>query len=243
MSFQNGQYFREEITAEKLLAALNEVQNDLLWIEKNCDILPAESDLGLSPAFSNISKRFGRNLFDSILAVDSSHRIFLCEDYPYRLLATHNGKLPATWLQPVLMMARDKNILSPEKYDDVVYYMREYGFEHIAVDPGNLLRAANLKTDLGGKRFKKMAEAIGGPSAEMNSHIRVTVSFLREIWKDYNPPLKSKAQTSKLLECLLSGRKEDFREIIQTLLFYIPISGQFHEYFLKWLKGHFYFPF
>ena len=44
MSFHNGQYFREEITTEKQLTALNEVKNDLLWIENNCDILPAESE-------------------------------------------------------------------------------------------------------------------------------------------------------------------------------------------------------
>ena len=35
MFFKNGQYFREEITAEKLRSALYEVQNDLYWIEKN----------------------------------------------------------------------------------------------------------------------------------------------------------------------------------------------------------------
>ena len=242
MSFQNGQYFREEITAERLLTALNEVQGDLLWIDKNCDILPAESDLGLTPTFRNISKRFGGNLFDSILAADGSHRILLCEDYQYRLSATQNGKLTATWLQPVLMMAQDKSIISPKKYDDAVYYMLECGFEYISVNPGNLLRTANLETDLDGKKFKKMAEAIGGPSAEIKSHIGVAVSFLREIWEEYDPPLKSKAQTGKVLECLLRGRKEDFWEIIRALLFYIPISRQFREYFKKWLKGHFYLP-
>lgn len=244
MSYQNGEYFREEISAEKLRTALHEVQNDLSWIEENCDILPAESDLALSTAFRKISKRFGRNIFDSILAADGSHRLLLCEDYWYRLLATQNGKLPATWLQPVLMMARDGNILSPEKYDDAVYYMLECGFEHIALDAGNLLRAARLETDLIGKRFEKMAEGLGGSSADMNSHIAVAASFLNEIWREYDPPLKSKAQTSKVIECLLKERIEDFWAIVRSVDF-IVISPRktFQKYLIDWLQGHFYLPF
>ena len=149
---------------------------------------------------------------------DGSHRIFLCEDFLYRFLGTQTGKLSATWLQPVLMMAKDRNILSPEKYDDAVYYMLDWGFKHIAVDAGILFRAAKLETDVDGKRFNKIAEALGGPSADMKSHIGVAASFLSELWKEYQPPIKSKAQTSKVLECLLESRGEDFRVIARVLV-------------------------
>lgn len=241
MSFQNGQYFREEITAEKLRGALDEVLNDLNWIEKNCDILPAESDLGVSPSFRDISKRFGSDFFDSILAADGSHRILLCEDLLYRLLANQDRKLPATWLQPVLMMARDKNIIPPEKYDDAIYYMLDCGFEFISIDAGSLLRAAKLDTDDGGKRFKKTAGALGGPSADMKSHISVAASFLREIWKEYDPPLRSKAQTGDVLECLLRGRGEDFQVIARILNLKVDSpKGTFKKYLLAWIEGHFY---
>jgi len=244
MSFHNGRYFREEITAERLRSALDEVQNDLFWIEKNCHILPAESDLELSPEFRKISKRLRRNLFDSILAAESSHRILVCEDYHYRLLATQSGKIPSTWLQPVLMMARDRTVLPPEKYDEAVYYMLESGFWFITIDSGNLLRFANSEVDSDGRKFKKVAEALGGPSADMRSHVGVAVSFLNEIWEKYDPPLKSKAQTSKVLECLLKGRTEDSWPIIRNINFLV-ISPQktFQKYFIEWLKGHFYLPF
>lgn len=244
MSFHNGQYFREEITTEKLLTAFNEVKNDLLWIENNCDILPAESERILPPAFSNISKRVGRNLFDSILAADGSQRLLLSEDYLYRILATEHGKLAATWIQPVIMMARDKKILSPEKYDDAIYYMLDCGFEYISVDARNLSRAANLETDLDGKRFRKIAEALGGPSADMISHIKVAASFFNEIWKEYDPPLKRKAQTSKVLECLFSGRRKEFSPIARYLNILVTSPRKtFRKYLFDWLIGHFYLPF
>ena len=244
MFFKNGQFFKEEITTKQLSASLNEVKKDLLYIETNCDILPVESDLRVPPIFNNIAKRIGKNLFDSILAADSSNRILLCEDYIYRLLATTDSKLPATWLQPVLMMARDKKILSPEKYDDAAYYMLDRGLEYISVDVNNLLHAANLETDLDGKIFKRIAEALGGHSADMRSHINVTASFLREIWKEYDPPLKRKAQTSKVLECLLNGRRNEYQLIVRVLN--IQVNSQnhaFRHYLIDWLKGHFYLPF
>lgn len=242
--FKNEQYFKEEITAEQLTASFNEVKNDLLYIEANCDILPAESDLRVPPIFNNISKRMGKNLFDSILAADSSHRILLCEDYMYRILATTDYKLSATWLQPVLMMARDKNILSPAKYDDAVYYMLDGGLEYISVDAKNLLHAANLEIDLDGKRFNRIAEALGGRSADMRSHINVAASFLSAIWKEYDPPLKRKAQTSKVLECLFNGRGEEFSTIARALNILVKSPNKsFRNYLIDWLKGHFYLPF
>ena len=244
MFFKNGQYFKEEITTKQLSASLNEVKKDLLYIETNCDILPAESDLRVPPIFNNISNRIGKNLFDSILAADSSHRILLCEDYMYRLLATTDGNLQGAWLQLVLMMARDKKILTPKKYDDAVYYMLDRGLEYISVDVNNLLHAANLETDLDGKIFKRIAEALGGHSADMRSHINVTASFLREIWKEYDPPLKRKAQTSKVLECLLNGRRCEFKSIVQSLITRVNLNNYaFRNYLIDWLKGHFYLPF
>ncbi len=244
ISYQNGQYFREEISTERLHAALNEVQNDLLWIERNCDLLPAESDVGLSSALREISKRFGRNIFDSILAADGSHRILLCEDYYYRLLASQHGNIPTTWLQPVLIMAKDNKLLSLEKFDGAIYNMLECHSDFISVDSGSLSRAANSETDLDGKRFKKIAEALGGPSADMKSHIEVAASFLSEIWKEYDPPLKSKAQTSEILECLLKGRRGDFDAIALILdLKVVSPRKTFRRYLLDWLKGHFYLSF
>ena len=244
MSYKNGQYFREEITAEKIRSAFNQVHNDLIWIENNCDILPVESDLSSSILFREISNKFGGIFFDCALAAESSHRILLCEDYLYRLLVAQDGKISATWLQPVLMMARDRNILSSEKYDDAIYFMLDCGFEHISVDASCLLRAAKSQADIGTKRFKIMAEALGGPSANMESHIRVATSFINELWKTGEPSIEGKAQTSKVLECLLRGREEDLDPTVRSidLLVNAPRTV-FKKYLLEWLQGHFYIPF
>lgn len=243
VAYQNGQYVKEDITIEKLQAAHTEVKNDLKWIEENCDILAAESDLESVSVFRDIFKKFGKNFFDSVLAADGAKRILLCEDYPYRLVATHNIDLKTTWLQPVLMMARDKNILSPDKFDDVICYMLDRGFQFISVNAETLLRVSNLTTDMDSKKFNKIAEALGGPSADMPSHIRVATDFFNAIWKEYDPPLNRKAQTGKILECLTEGRRKEITAIIKYIYMLNKSSKTFSEYVLDWLKGHFYLPF
>lgn len=243
LSYQNGQYVKEDITVDKLQATHNEVKNDLKWIEDNCKILPAESELESEAAFRDISKKFGKNFLDSVSAAHGANRILLCEDYPYRLVATHNIDLKTTWLQPVLVMARDKNILSLDKFDEVIYRMLEFGFQFISIDSKMLLRIANLETDSNGKKFNKIAEALGGPSADMVSHIKVAAAFLNEIWKAYDPPLKQKAQTGKILECLTEGRRKEITAIIKYLYVLTKSSNKFSEYVLDWLKGNFYLPF
>ena len=182
ISYQKGQYIREEITEERLSMALDEIKNDLCWIEDNCDILPIESNLVLPTEFSGILKRFGRNIFDSMLAADSSKRILLSEDYLYRSLASQLYNIQATWLQPILMVAHDKRKLTTEKHDNAIIYMLKSGFYFISVDSNILLRTSSADMGLKDGNFNKLAEALGGPTADMTSHIRVVVSFLSEKW-------------------------------------------------------------
>jgi hypothetical protein len=79
----------------------------------------------------------------------------------------------------------------------------------------------------------------------MKSHIKVVVSFLNVKWNKYDPSLISKAQTSKLLGCLLRGlAKEDFWAVIKMLNLYVVSKNKiFKNYLNDWLKGHFYLPF
>jgi hypothetical protein len=173
---------------------------------------------------------------------ENSHRILLSDDYRYRILAAQIGKLPSTWLQPVLMIARDKGKLAPAKYDDAIYFMLSNSFDYVSMDLGVLLRAAKVETDVDGRRFDRMAGALGGPTADMKSHVAVARLFLQSIWREADASLKEKAQTSRILECLLTGRTEDFWIIIRILLFLHPPSRKFKMYFRDWLAGHFYLP-
>ena len=103
---------------------------------------------------------------------------------------------------------------------------------------------ARDKSDENGRKFAKVAETLGGPDADIGSNILVAANFFREIWKEWDPALRHKAQTGKILECLMRSRGEIFRHISTALLKSVVSPGNgFGDYLHGWLQGHFFLPF
>ena len=103
---------------------------------------------------------------------------------------------------------------------------------------------ARDKSDEDGRKFAKVAETLGGRDADMGSNIRVAANFFIEIWREWDPALRHKAQTGKILECLMRGRGEIYRDISAALLQNVVSPGNgFRDYLYGWLQGHFFLPF
>lgn len=248
--WKDGQCFREEITEELLQEALKTVNNDLDWIGKHCEILPAEGKRDVPPEIRKISDVFGKHFFDSILAAEGSTRLLLCEDYAYRLIGTQKFELDSTWLQPVLIAAKGQNFLSMNRYVEAIFQMIEEGFRFISIDAQVLLTLGQDANDPDGRKFGQVAEVLGGPDADILSHIRVAAHFFTKIWEKQGlyPSLQCQAQTGKILECLVRNRGEQIRIITETLLLFVlfPFTSSRYNGFLgyldNWLKGHFLRP-
>jgi tetratricopeptide (TPR) repeat protein len=205
--WRDGQYFRHEFTDEELRRALKVAEDDLAWIKEHCEVLPAEGTRDLPSDLREFSKKVGRGFFDPFLAADGAGRLLLCDDFTYRMIGAQSG-IRTSWLQPVLMAARHENLIPMAKYSEAVLNMIECGTQYISIDAQVLLLVARDKSDEDGKKFAKVAETLGRPDADIASNIRVAANFFREIWKEWNPALRHKAQTGKILECLMRGRGE-----------------------------------
>ncbi len=240
ISWRDGQYFRDEITDEQLQDVLKMVNDDMDWIDQHCKILPAEGTRELSPQIRKLSGVFDRNFCDTILAADGSNRLLLCEDYAYRMIGAQEFRLKSSWLQPVLMAAQKQNLLTTDGYVEAIIDMIDGGFRFISIDAVVLLKVANDKNDPGGRKFAKVAEILGGPDADMISHIKVAANFFTEIWREGDPSLEYQAQTGKIVECLLRGQTKSFMIIIEKLRLLVPFSNKgFGRYLIGWLQGHF----
>jgi tetratricopeptide (TPR) repeat protein len=240
--WRDGQYFRHEFTDEELRRALKVTEDDLSWIKEHCEVLPAEGTRDLPSYLREFSKKVGGSFFDPILAADGAGRLLLCDDFTYRTIGVQSG-LRTSWLQPVLMAARHENLITMAKFCEAVINMIECRAQFISIDAQVLLMVARDKSDEDGRKFAKVAETLGGPDADMGSNIRVAANFFSEIWREWNPALRHKAQTGKILECLMRGRGEEFRDIVKALLLNVfsPTDG-FSDYLVRWLKGHFFLP-
>jgi hypothetical protein len=94
--------------------------------------------------------------------------------------------------------------------------------------------------------FERVVSLLGGPKAEIISHIGVVVEFLRTIWSERPIELPTLQQTGLVLTNLLKCRNDWGRVIallrgIYQRRFYK--DGPLDKYILGWLQGHFLVPF
>ncbi|HKJ73148.1 MAG TPA: hypothetical protein VKA19_03455 [Alphaproteobacteria bacterium] len=243
--WHDGQIFRHEASKAEWSAALQVREADLNWIDENATIVPAEGSVDPPRDLRELNESIGQNFVDDMLAAEGSGRVLLCEDQVYRALAGQSLGVRGSWLQPLLMLARDEYSLSSDEYNEALEAFVDLGDRYISIDSGLLLAAAqHAENPLG--RFGRVAAMLGGADADILSHIRVAVNFLGVRWSERPNELMTAKQTSILLENLIRGRSE-WRDVVGLLrlLFQLRFgqNADLDRHIMLWLQGHFLVPF
>jgi hypothetical protein len=167
------------------------------------------------------------------------------EVFKDRALATQSLGLRTSWLQPVLMVARDEGTLTSDEYYKAISALIDFGDESVSIDSGILL-AATRDEEANPQKFSQVVSLLGGPQAEMLSHIGVAVDFLGSIWSGRPNELATAKQTGMVLENLLKGQPA-WQPIIAVLRriyrHRVGRESRLDHYILEWLQGHFLVPF
>jgi len=239
--WKNGYCYRHEPTQEEWGQALHVREADLAWIDAHTTILPAEGPTDPPEELRRVNQAIGNNFIDDMLAAHGSDRLLLCQDQAYRALATQSLGLRASWLQPVLMVARDDGLLSRAEYDHAILSLIDFGDQVISID-SEVLVAATRQEEESPLGFDRVVSLLGGNRAEMLSHILVAVDFLGSICSEHRPELSTSKQTSLILENLIKRRTE-WRGVIAILRrIYrerIGLDRELDKSILGWLNGHF----
>jgi hypothetical protein len=243
--WKNGYYYRHESTQEEWEQALQVREADLAWIDENATTVPAEGLADAPEELRRLNRAIGDNFIDDMLAAQGYKRLLLCQDQAYRAVAAQYLGLRATWLQPVLMAARDDGLLARVEYDKAILSLIDFGDEMVAIDSEVLVAAMDRQNE-DPRRFERVVRLLGGPQAELVSHARVAADFLAHIWSERRWELATSQQTSMVLENLIRG--QDQWPIVVWLLRRIfrqrhGREDELDEYMLGWLKGHFLVPF
>ena len=193
------------------------------------------------PAFRRLGSVKGARFFDDVYAANGSGRILLVDDLFTRQVAGLLGT-PSAWLQPVLMMARNRKMLSPEQYAAAITDLADMGQEFISVDPPTLALSRKLDRDSGeegiGRRFKAATKVLGGKRADPGSHCSVAAAFLDPLWSSNHLQPGDRQATSHLLRELLKGR-EDYQAILDALDQRLVHRSTLRVYLRQWASGHF----
>ena len=244
MYWKNGQFYRDEMTKEQLQQILARHEQVLDWIDRQIEIIPAESNEIVSEEAGRIRDALSYDFLDPILAAQGSKKMLVCEDQSYRQFGATVFNLKATWLQPVLILALERKILSMERYGKIICTLVGAGHSFTSIDSTIL----NYALESGKEDIQIVTQALFGADAEMRSHQRVMIAFLQNIWKnDVEPSLREQSATSIMLRRLFFGGWKNNAEdtsikSILTLLAPLRSNRFFISYLTNWLKGHFLLP-
>jgi tetratricopeptide (TPR) repeat protein len=235
---RDGQLFREEISPEQKRYHITKLREQRDWIAA-LEMVPSRGLYDPSSEFRNLARTFGQSLSDDLLAAQGSNRLFVSEDRAMRLLAITEFGVGASWLQPILMKAEQGGFMSRGDYNSAILGFIKMGLEFMSVDAQLLVwtlhatREAVLPND-----FVICAQRLGGPSADLESHVDVVMKTIKDTFDDYN--------LSATLRLLIVGtllenlcRQRTLEETGGVLRAFAQLNFRLRSYIAVWAKGHF----
>jgi hypothetical protein len=233
------------VTPEQKRAALDVLLADRNWIQKDVAILPAQGTTDPGSELRKIIGRFGSDFVDEILAAQGTGRLLVCEDFALRTIARTEFGVKSSWLQPVMMKALATEAISSDEYVKAVLGFIASRFEFVSIDGGLLAQtiAGTRSMDLP-KDFLTLASRLGGPKADLPSHVSVAARSIEACWNDdKKPEVLRQAMVGALLENLTKGQTiENVAAIIVGFVEFgrtVLKDGAFIQYLNDWLRGHF----
>jgi tetratricopeptide (TPR) repeat protein len=245
MSWSDGQAYRQEVSPEQKQEMLNGLQADRDWLRSHVQELPAQGRGDLPADLKQLIGIIGAGVIDEARAAQGSDRLFICEDQALRLLTGTGLNIPTTWIQPVLLLAKQEGFLSEEKYLKSMLALIDARLEFLSVDHNLLVETLKPTTSLTiPPDFTKVAGRLGGAKADLRSHLRMAAGAILQFWKSRDiPSTLRQAAVGLLLENLCRERSlEDVRIVVGTLLLFnrdMLQDNEFGDYIHGWMRGHF----
>jgi len=239
IAWQNDQLIFQELLDETLKQVANERAGEFSWARRVGFIAPAIPKKDFSQEVRSIIDKVGHVACDPAVAANGNDLLLLSEDMGFRIWSAATFKVPTTWLQPVLIIARDEGHLTADEYGTAINMLALNGHTYISLDSNCLMYQArkddfSLTNDL-----SRLIEAVGGPSADLMANTGVLSAFIDLIIKECPDELKVKRIVSETFQSIIKGRPEDQRLLIVLIVQQIKTAKNFVDrHALNWLIGH-----
>lgn len=237
---RNGETYRQEHTPEAIEARNQYVSQQLEKIEKSCAVVPAIAPNQLSALEDMILEKCGDRVMDAIFLC-TGDRILISDDLAYRQFAAQTVQAKSTWLQAVLLYARETGEISEERYAEAVINLAYARHSPVAVD-ARLLKTVVEQDPSGELRtLEAVARYIGNANADYGSHIGVVRDFIIASALDRDMDrLRRQRAISILVRNLIRRTGEKWHWAMERLTDGLPPADR--EYLHQWMKGHFLNP-
>lgn len=236
LGWSDGEFNGQRLDAEQAASRLQAFNDAVKSIEKSCVVSPVDAPDALTPLEETIAQAFGPQILDpAYLAGD---RLLLSEDRYYRDAVAQMQGVSSTWLQPILMWARDHDHLSTEDYARYMVKLAWRRHGHLGIDAVTLRIILREDDSDHLSDFSALCRYLGGPHAEMISHVSIVVRFINSVWADTGlSQLRAMKATSVLLEAMTKERSRPWAQVLAVLR--LALEARPARFAWKWAQGHF----
>lgn len=238
VSWQNDRLVMQEYPPELLEEFASEAVREREWARQQVQVAAAVPQVDLDREARTVVTAMGDSIADPVIAADGGQKLLLSEDLGLRLWGQHAFKLHASWLQPVMMIARHEGHMSAREYYDACCTLVLSGHTFISLDSNAILHQLKKDGFAVTAKLSQLIDAIGGPRADLNSNVNVASQFLAAALEHIEKPEDGMRLVSKVLESMTDGHFMEQRAIARSILRALPSKWWTTEHVLAWLAGH-----
>jgi len=188
----------------------------LAFIDDYCDVVPVVGPEVVTEQEAALEQYIGSASNDTILLTRERNAILVSEDGAFRALASGMGVASTSWLQPILMLLRDRKIISEEKYSKLVLDKLNRRHNFTSVDSKDLLWAAKSYPSSIAPEVESAMQTFKSATLDLASGVVVGAQFLKVVAEYVNPDTLYKYY--KLIFEALSFEREDYTNYIHNSL-------------------------
>ncbi len=203
MVFRDGKYYFIEYSQKELEQQKNEKLNFRNYLRRFEQVPP----IGRQDISSTLKLSRDSHFFDDAQVASGRNIILLSEDWGYRYITDHEisneqQKLRSSWIQPVLIKAVQRRLITEEEYYEYVFKLIINKHDFMTV-PWEYLRWGVLNDDI---EDKDIFKAVIRPNTDWNSLYSVTVDFYNSLWKENISTIHKQNITREYLNYFFKNR-------------------------------------
>jgi hypothetical protein len=237
-SWQDGRFTMIEITPEQNQIDFEVKKRQREDVLAHCKIATSVPRADLEGQDLEISEVLGSSARDSVLAAEGNGFLLLSEDQGLRQWASAALEVGSSWLQPVLLLAKDRGLVSIEDYTKFIVDCLNRDFTYVSMDSQTLLTQAKADGFSGQSTAKRMLEVVGGKNADLETNIGVAALFLDLVFRETKQEHLRNRYASLVLEAFCAPRRGKTIEVIKLLTAQVSIRVfNLIEHAFWWLVG------
>ena len=239
MAWREDRLVFQEYTEDILKNVSDECEKEIAWAQSVVKIASTMPKKDLSPEVRKAIDVVGNIVCDPAIAADGNELLLLSEDMGFRIWSAATFEISTTWLQPVLIAARDQGFLTVDEYCKAINMLALGGHTYISLDPNCLIQQARKDNYEMTKDLAALIRTVGGPSADLRTNTGVLSNFMDMVLQECFIDIKVRRIASEAFYSITRARQEDQRQLILVMLNQIRTNKSIMtENTLGWLIGH-----